>query len=51
MTMMSELAPNGALVAGSLEHTLERFKNSSDKTWGQIRTLRDEDCPGQRFRV
>jgi hypothetical protein len=31
MTVMSELTPNGALVAGSLEQTLERFKDSSDK--------------------
>jgi hypothetical protein len=51
MTMMSELAPDGALVAGSLEQALERFKDSSDKTWGQIPALGDEDRPGQRFRV
>jgi hypothetical protein len=45
MTVMSELAPNGALVAGSLEKALERFNDSSDKTWGQIRTLRMKIVP------
>jgi len=39
MTKMSELAPDGALGAGSLEKWLERFKDSSEKFRGQIRTL------------
>ena len=31
MTTMSELAPDGALGAGSLEKWLRRFKDSSEK--------------------
>ena len=51
MTMMSELAPNGALVAGSLEKSLGRFKDSSDKIRGQIRALGMGMCLDLRFRV
>jgi hypothetical protein len=39
MTMMSVLAPNGALDAGTLEKALQRFKDSSFKSLGQIQAL------------
>jgi hypothetical protein len=39
MTMMSVLAPNGALDVGTLEKALQRFKDSSFKSLGQIQAL------------
>jgi hypothetical protein len=37
MTMMSVLAPNGALVAGTLEQALGRCKDSSVKLWAKFK--------------
>jgi hypothetical protein len=51
MTMMSVLAPNGALVAGTLEQALGRFKDSSVKNSGPNSSAWDELCLGVRFRV
>jgi hypothetical protein len=39
MTMMSVLAPNGALVAGTLEQALGRCKDSSFKLWAKFKRL------------
>ena len=49
MTMMSELAPDGALVAGSLEKSLDRFKDSSDKNSGPNSSAWDGDVSRPAF--